>query len=72
MSTITEIQEGVMMHRDLHNNARMIPDKFILAVAAGQPYCRKNREEEQWDYPGNKVRFHREQSGDFLCPNRCP
>src|SRR5262249_5307544 len=34
------------------NNAGMIPISSILAVAAGQPYCRKNREEEHWDYPG--------------------
>src|SRR6267378_760953 len=59
MSTITKIQ-------------KVVPDKFILAVAAGQTYCSKNREEEQWDYPGNKVRFHRERLGGFLCPNRCP
>jgi hypothetical protein len=28
--------------------------------------------ERAWDCPGNKVRFQREQSAGFSCPNRCP
>ena len=29
-------------------------------------------EGEQWDCPGNKVRFHPEQSAGSSCPNRFP
>src|SRR5262245_33088108 len=32
----------------------------------------RRKEGEQWDCPGNKVRFHREQSAGSSCPNRFP